>query len=113
MCNPLGPDNGFFSHDETLGSLIFRRQGHPGEFNIPQQDGQYVIEVMSDAAGQDADGLQFLDFLQLFFGSFAPGNVTKDALNRDDLTLLHPGVGVAFQDNFFPTFVKELGLDIH
>ena len=58
--------------------LRLRRQLLVQQFQIAHDDGQQVVEIMSDAAGELTDGLHFLRLAELRLGVLAPGDVVSD-----------------------------------
>ncbi len=50
------------------------------EIEPADDDGEHIVEVVSDAAGELADGLHLLSLAQLVFGAGALGHFIGDAL---------------------------------
>ena len=59
-------------------------------FEISDDDGEKIIEVVSDAAGQLADPFHLLCLEQPFFGGAALGQVSRDLGKADDSSLRVP-----------------------
>ena len=72
---------------DQLGGLLQRRlvlEARDQRFGGAGDHGQHVVEVVRDAAGQLADGVQFLRLLQLAFGFARGGDVVVDQRRAAD-----------------------------
>ena len=85
------------------------RQAVEKHFSVALHHHQQIIEIVGDAAGEFADGLQFLRLAQLVDELFAVGDIERDADHADDFAISgaqRPHVG--FEDALLPVqFVGE------
>ena len=57
------------------------------DLRMTLDDGEHVVEVMRDGAGQAPDGIELLDLAELGLQLQAIGDVPEDALDADDVVL--------------------------
>ena len=80
-----GPFASLVDLRQRLADRIIGRMAGEEHFAITDDDGEQVVEIMSDASRKLADGFHFLGLTVLFFQRFAFGDVRPGAEQLDGL----------------------------
>ena len=81
-----------------------------GQQDVADNPGEQVVEIMSNAAGQQPHGLKFLGAPQLLFHAQLFGDVPEKAPQCHGFSINKAAVDLAFDGNFPAVLAQENGL---
>ena len=75
LCQAFSPQGCLFRVRQHLLDIFFEFAVHPGHRDVGQDGGEDVVEVVGDAAAQDAERFELLRLLQDLFHLLSVGDI--------------------------------------
>ena len=79
---------------QALGDPGRQAPVHRGKGNVPQNAGEYIVEIVRDAPGENTQGLEPLHLLEFSLHLLPFGNIHHDGPHADGCAAVDDGAGV-------------------